>query len=73
MPDSPHCRRTSFSLEGMLRDHACCAACALIVADDLSNTIWRVVPDHKAPTAEAPSRPARPVPKGDQPDNQAPY
>ncbi|TMJ14136.1 MAG: sorbosone dehydrogenase family protein [Alphaproteobacteria bacterium] len=46
---------------------------ALIVADDLSNTIWRVVPDHKAPTAEAPSRPARPVPKGDQPDNQAPY
>jgi len=34
---------------------------ALIVADDLSNTIWRMVPARRAPGAEAPARPAEPA------------
>ena len=34
---------------------------ALIVADDLSNTIWRVTPPRSAPPAEAPSGP---IPQG---------
>jgi glucose/arabinose dehydrogenase len=46
---------------------------ALIVADDLSNTIWRMVPAHRAPVAEAPSRPARPPGKQKQPGTYAPY
>jgi glucose/arabinose dehydrogenase len=46
---------------------------ALIVADDLSNTIWRVVPEHRTPVAEVPTRPAGPVPEGDHPDTAAPY
>ena len=46
---------------------------ALIVADDLSNTIWRVVPNQKAPAAEAPTRPAGGVPKGNHGGNKAPY
>ena len=29
---------------------------ALIVADDLSNTIWRVVPNRRSPVAEAPAK-----------------
>lgn len=33
---------------------------ALIVADDLSNTIWRVVPTRRAPAAQAPASPAAP-------------
>ncbi|MBV8687416.1 MAG: sorbosone dehydrogenase family protein [Alphaproteobacteria bacterium] len=45
---------------------------ALIVADDLSNTIWRVVPVRKAPAAEAPTRPAAP-PRSDTPQASAPY
>ena len=46
---------------------------ALIVADDLSNTIWRVVPAARAPAAEAPSRPARPVGKQQQAGSKTPY
>jgi glucose/arabinose dehydrogenase len=46
---------------------------ALIVADDLSNTIWRMVPERRGPAAEAPTRPAGPVPGKDPPDNAAPY
>ena len=33
---------------------------ALIVADDLSNTIWRIVPARRAPAAEAPTVPPKP-------------
>jgi glucose/arabinose dehydrogenase len=44
---------------------------ALIVADDLSNTIWRIT--SRAPAAEAPSRPAAPVPKTGSTGNSAPY
>jgi hypothetical protein len=29
---------------------------ALIVVDDLSNTVWRVTPQHRAPAGEAPTR-----------------
>jgi glucose/arabinose dehydrogenase len=46
---------------------------ALIVADDLSNTIWRVVPVRKAPAGEAPTAPAAPPGKGKQPSSAAPY
>jgi glucose/arabinose dehydrogenase len=46
---------------------------ALIVADDLSNTIWRIVPARRTPAAEAPTRPAGPVPKRDQPGSLTPY
>lgn len=35
---------------------------ALIVADDLSNTIWRVTPVRRAPAAEAPSGPGAGAP-----------
>ncbi len=45
---------------------------ALIVADDLSNTIWRIVPANRAPAAEAPARPAA-RPQDDQPDTATPY
>ena len=37
---------------------------ALIVADDLSNTIWRVTPANRLPTARAPSGPPVPPPQG---------
>jgi glucose/arabinose dehydrogenase len=46
---------------------------ALIVADDLSNTIWRVVPAHKAPAAEAPTHPAVEQPKAKGQGTKAPY
>jgi glucose/arabinose dehydrogenase len=46
---------------------------ALIVADDLANTIWRIVPARKAPAAEAPTRPAAPQPKETHPRTWAPY
>jgi len=45
---------------------------ALIVADDLSNTIWRMVPARQAPAAEAPNRAAPPGKTG-QPGAAAPY
>jgi glucose/arabinose dehydrogenase len=45
---------------------------ALIVADDLSNTVWRVTSVRRAPAAEAPSRPAAP-PDRDDPDSATPY
>ena len=46
---------------------------ALIVADDLSNTIWRVTPMRRAPAAEAPSRPRTPPREGDRPPSSTPY
>ena len=46
---------------------------ALIVADDLSNTVWRVVPRHRTPAAEAPTRPAGPLPKENGPKTWTPY
>ncbi|MEA3051509.1 MAG: hypothetical protein QOG72_412 [Sphingomonadales bacterium] len=46
---------------------------ALIVADDLSNTIWRIVPERRSPAAEAPTRPAAPAPRADPPATSAPY
>lgn len=46
---------------------------ALIVADDLSNTIWRVTPVGRAPAAEAPSRPTTKAPEANQPENWTPY
>jgi hypothetical protein len=45
---------------------------ALIVADDLSNTIWRVAPARRAPAAEAPVPPAGP-PRGEHPKTSTPY
>jgi glucose/arabinose dehydrogenase len=45
---------------------------ALIVADDLSNTIWRVAPARRAPAAEAPVPPAAP-PRGENPKTSTPY
>jgi glucose/arabinose dehydrogenase len=44
---------------------------ALIVADDLSNTIWRMT--SRTPAAEAPSRPAAPLPKTGPSGTSAPY
>jgi glucose/arabinose dehydrogenase len=46
---------------------------ALIVADDLSNTIWRVVPARRAPAAEARTRPARPPGEQGHPGTYTPY
>jgi glucose/arabinose dehydrogenase len=46
---------------------------ALIVADDLSNTIWRIVPVHRSPAAEAPTRPSALPGKDAQQHNWAPY
>jgi len=46
---------------------------ALIVADDLSNTIWRVTPAGRTPPTPAAPRPADPKPAGDRPNNNAPY
>jgi glucose/arabinose dehydrogenase len=46
---------------------------ALIVADDLSNTIWRVVPAQRAPAAEAPTKPATPPGKQKKPGSYTPY
>ncbi|HYF85476.1 sorbosone dehydrogenase family protein [Azospirillum sp.] len=46
---------------------------ALIVADDLSNTIWRVTPAQRTPAAEAPSRPGSAPPEGDRPLSSPPY
>ncbi|MEO7825640.1 MAG: sorbosone dehydrogenase family protein [Allosphingosinicella sp.] len=46
---------------------------ALIVADDLSNTIWRIVPERRMPGAEAPTRPGAPVTEGQHPGTAAPY
>jgi len=45
---------------------------ALIIADDLSNTIWRVTPVSRAPAGEAPSGPPAP-PRSDQPPSSTPY
>jgi glucose/arabinose dehydrogenase len=46
---------------------------ALIVADDLSNTIWRVAPARNAPVAEAPVRPPSTASETAQPKSAAPY
>lgn len=46
---------------------------ALIVADDLSNTIWRIVPAPRTPAAEAPTRPAAPVGEETDPGSRTPY
>jgi glucose/arabinose dehydrogenase len=46
---------------------------ALIVADDLSNTIWRVVPARRTPAAEAPTRPAVAPGKQKHPGSYTPY
>jgi len=46
---------------------------ALIVADDLSNTIWRVVPTRRTPAAEAPTRPAAPTGEETHPGSRTPY
>jgi glucose/arabinose dehydrogenase len=46
---------------------------ALIVADDLSNTIWRIVPDRKAPVAELPTKPVIPPGKEKHPGTYTPY
>jgi glucose/arabinose dehydrogenase len=45
----------------------------LIVADDLSNTVWRVSPAGRLPVAEVPSRSPTPRPQGDQPKSSTPY
>jgi glucose/arabinose dehydrogenase len=45
---------------------------ALIVADDLSNTVWRVTATSRAPAVQAPSRPAVP-PTGQRPASATPY
>ncbi len=45
---------------------------ALIIADDLSNTIWRVTPARRSPTAEAPGQPSAP-PTDDPPNSATPY
>jgi glucose/arabinose dehydrogenase len=46
---------------------------ALIVADDLANTIWRIVPAPRTPAAEAPTHPAAPVGKETKPGSRTPY
>ena len=46
---------------------------ALIVADDLANTIWRIVPVRRAPAAEAPTSPAKPPAKENKPGSKTPY
>ncbi len=46
---------------------------ALIVADDLSNTIWRVTPARRSPAAEAPARPSTPPAEGHRPASATPY
>jgi glucose/arabinose dehydrogenase len=45
---------------------------ALIVADDLSNTIWRVTPIGRLPAAKAASL-SNATPRIDQPDTHSPY
>ena len=45
---------------------------ALIIADDLSNTIWRVTPVRRAPTAESPAQ-VRPTGERDSPGSATPY
>jgi glucose/arabinose dehydrogenase len=45
---------------------------ALIVADDLSNTIWRVTPLTRAPAAGATAHPA-PTPRAEPPKSASPY
>lgn len=45
---------------------------ALIVADDLSNTIWRVTAPDQSPTAEAPVQPAATQPGGNREPGSAP-
>jgi glucose/arabinose dehydrogenase len=45
---------------------------ALIVADDLSNTIWRVTAAHRSPAAEAPS-PAGASPQRNREPSSTPY
>jgi glucose/arabinose dehydrogenase len=46
---------------------------ALIVADDLSNTIWRVTPARRAPAAEAPTRPEATPSGSAAPKSSTPY
>lgn len=46
---------------------------ALIVADDLSNTVWRVTPETRSPAAEAPSGPANGMTARDPPKSATPY
>jgi len=46
---------------------------ALIVADDLANVIWRIVPSQHAPAIRAPARPAVPPAREDVRRNWAPY
>ncbi|MBW8784242.1 MAG: sorbosone dehydrogenase family protein [Novosphingobium sp.] len=45
---------------------------ALIIADDLSNTIWRMVPAQRIPAAQAPTRGAPPS-KDNHPKTATPY
>ena len=46
---------------------------ALIVADDLSNTIWRIVPNRRAPAAEALTGPPAPTGEETKPRSRTPY
>ena len=46
---------------------------ALIVADDLSNTIWRITPANRPAAARAPSGPPVPPPQGAGAKDAAPY
>ncbi|MGQ9368634.1 PQQ-dependent sugar dehydrogenase [Azospirillum sp. ST 5-10] len=46
---------------------------ALIVADDLSNTVWRVVPSDRSPTAEAPADPGSQPQDDDRSASSPPY
>ena len=45
---------------------------ALLVADDLSNTIWRVTPVRRAPASETPTGATR-EPAGDRNPSATPY
>jgi glucose/arabinose dehydrogenase len=46
---------------------------ALIVADDLSNTVWRVAPRHQASATEAAARPAAQLPEDAPRKSATPY
>jgi glucose/arabinose dehydrogenase len=46
---------------------------ALIIADDLSNTVWRVTPPRSAPAAEAPAQPQTTASERAPPKSAAPY
>jgi glucose/arabinose dehydrogenase len=46
---------------------------ALIVADDLSNTVWRVTPAGRRPAADAPAGPGAGSPAATPPGSATPY